>query len=78
MNPNPLHVYEIDDGESWHYVAASRERALELFVADTWGTKTTVAEYLKECPETTVTKCPEDKVLTIRFEAESAGGRRRP
>lgn len=73
MSDTSLHVYEIDDGETWHYVAATPERAIELFVFDTWGRSATVEEYMKECPETTVIQCADDKVLIIRFEAESAG-----
>lgn len=68
-----LHVYLIDDGDQRWYVAQSTSRALTLFLKDVTYPKLTIAQYKKECPETTITECPDDKGFTITDRASDTG-----
>jgi len=72
MNTPFLNVYEIDDGETWHYIAANPERALEFFFFDNYSEFETMQEFRKEFPEITVSQCNPNTKLTIRFEADES------
>lgn len=72
--PKKLHVYLIDEsGDSHYYVAQTPGRALTMFLKDTTYPKLTVAQYRKECPETTITQCADDKEFTITSRASDTG-----
>jgi hypothetical protein len=64
-----LHVYQIDDGETFWYVAASPERALERYLKDMLDQ--TIAEYMERLlpgdstPE--VEQLPDDQNLTVTW-----------
>lgn len=70
--PKKLHVYHIDDGDDY-YVAQTPGRALAMFLKDHTYPKLTAVQYRKECPETTVTLCDDDKEFTITNLAEYTG-----
>jgi hypothetical protein len=69
----PLHVYHIENADSYYYVAKSERVAFNLFLADQTYPKLTRAQYMKDCPETTITLCDPVKKFTITSLAEYTG-----
>jgi hypothetical protein len=68
-----LHVYLIDDGDRRYYVAQTPGRALTMFLKDTTYPKLTASQYRKECPETTITQCDDNREFTITSLASDTG-----
>lgn len=71
--PKSLHVYHIDDGDNYWYVAQTSGRALTMFLKDHTYPKLTAAQYRKECPGTTIVECDDDKEFTITSLASDTG-----
>lgn len=66
-----LHVYEIDDGETFWYVAFSSQGAFKAYLHDHSGQ--TPTEYRREVTKAErakVTQCPDRRKLSISFENE--------
>lgn len=66
------HLFRIDAGDTYWYVAETSAAALALFVADQYG-PFPVEDYTKECPDTTVALVPDDEVFTMIDLAEDTG-----
>jgi hypothetical protein len=68
-----LHVYLIDTGDSYYYVAPSASRALTLYLKDHTYPRLTQVQYRKECPDTIITQCDDDNEFTITSLAGDTG-----
>lgn len=71
--PKPLHVYHIDDGDDYWYIAQTPGRALAMFIKDHTYPKLTIAQYKRECPEATMTLCDDAQEFTITSRASDTG-----
>lgn len=70
---SPLHVYHIDGGIQYWYIAKSARAALNMFVKDTTYPLLTVPQYKNQYPETTITQCDESRPFTLVDLAEWTG-----
>lgn len=66
-SPVKNHVYLIDDGESFWYVAPSARAALQRYVKDSYH-PLTVTQFRKQYPNTKVSQCADRKRFTVAFE----------
>lgn len=72
--PTPtLHVYLIDDGEQYWYVAKSPRSAMNMFLKANTYPKMTPAQYRTEYPDTTIIECDENKDFTITDRGSDTG-----